>query len=99
MAKARNVIQLSFKNEGDEYELFLFLKQKLNAAAFIKETMWDLYRYKEVALTGPFAPVTPRAEQSNVQVGVTPTIAEEAVIEESVYNIFDEDAEREEVDF
>lgn len=56
MAKPRNVIQLSFKNEGDEYELFTFLKTKLNASAFIKETLWDLYKYNQVSSN--FAPIT-----------------------------------------
>lgn len=99
MAKARNVIQLSFKNEGDEYELFLFLKQKLNAAAFIKETMWDLYRYKEVALTQPFMPVMPKMAQPNELVNEAAAVTEEVIIQEPIDNLFNEDAERDEVDF
>lgn len=66
MAKPRNVIQLSFRNEGDEYELFTFLKSKLNASAFIKETLWDLYKGNQVSLGTPFVFAPPKTDVASI---------------------------------
>lgn len=92
--KPRNVIQLSFKNEGSEYELYQYLKSKLNAAAFVKEVMWDLYRGQP--------PIIIKGPQDNIETHENKAPApkvDDVSQTEPVIDYFNEEAERDKIDF
>lgn len=55
----RLVIQLSFKGNGSDLELYNHLQKKLNAPSYIKEILWSIYK------DGTFCNETPNVSNKN----------------------------------
>ena len=98
MATKRRVIQLSFKNDSKDDELFTFLEEKLNAPSFIKEVLWSVYRNQTINFGTPIqsVPTVVAVPQNNV----TPLLPKQEEQEQNnMAMLFNEEAERDEVEF